>query len=398
MGLSLARTIAQQGRYDPVEARKAYVTWLHSDPFDCGSTVYSGLAGRRNPDSQANGALMRISPLGIFGTYREPAEVAEWARQDAALTHPHPVCIQANALFTRAIAHAIRTGCDGGTLYREIVQWAENMNIDETLLDAVVGASIARPRTTMGHPRPDGSWSHSATLCGNCSMLSTWRKPWWTPSCAEATPTPTAPSAAHCSVPWRDGTPFPRNGANACGTAVRPKDKLACITPGRNASGRLMRQSWRKLCCEQGNFTVEPGKKDKVRGPPALLGRVPQQHKKTDAGLVDQDPRVPPSRRLSRMRRWRQERSLILKRWAEEKQEHLNEDRRLGKAQASFEHCHCSAGPGLMRKARPGDRPPDRFHRHVVAHSNNERRLQDRTEVAAQLQIEDVRPAWCMGT
>ena len=98
------------------------------------------------------------------------------------------------------------------------------------------------------------------------------------------------------------------------------------------------------------------------------------------------------------MRRWRQERSLILKRWAEEKQEHLNEDRRLGKAQASFEHCHCSAGPGLMRKARPGDRPPDRFHRHVVAHSNNERRLQDRTEVAAQLQIEDVRPAWCMGT
>ena len=145
MGLSLARTIAQQGRYDPVEARKAYVTWLHSDPFDCGSTVYSGLAGRRNPDSQANGALMRISPLGIFGTYREPAEVAEWARQDAALTHPHPVCIQANALFTRAIAHAIRTGCDGGTLYREIVQWAENMNIDETLLDAVVGASIAPP-------------------------------------------------------------------------------------------------------------------------------------------------------------------------------------------------------------------------------------------------------------
>ena len=68
---------------------------------------------------------MRISPLGIFGTYREPAEVAEWARQDAALTHPHPVCIEANALFTRAIAHAIRTGCDGGTLYREIVQWAE---------------------------------------------------------------------------------------------------------------------------------------------------------------------------------------------------------------------------------------------------------------------------------
>ena len=93
MALSLARMIVEQGRYDPAAARKAYVTWLHSDPFDCSSTVYSGLAGRPNPDSQANGALMRISPLGIFGAYREPAEMAEWARQDAALTHPHPVCM-----------------------------------------------------------------------------------------------------------------------------------------------------------------------------------------------------------------------------------------------------------------------------------------------------------------
>ncbi len=145
MALSLARMIVDQGRYDPEEARQAYVTWLDSGPFDCGNTVYDGLTGDPNPNSQANGALMRISPLGIFGAYCEPSEVAEWARQDAALTHPHPVCIQANALFARAIAHAIRTGCDGGTLYREIVQWAEDTNIDETLREAVVGASVAPP-------------------------------------------------------------------------------------------------------------------------------------------------------------------------------------------------------------------------------------------------------------
>ena len=155
MALSLARTIVEQGRYDAAAARKAYVTWLDSDPFDCGSTVYSGLAGRPNPDSQANGALMRISPLGIFGAYREPAEVAEWARQDAALTHPHPVCIEANALFARAIAHAIRTGCDGGSLYREVVQWAEDMDIDETLLDAVIGASVTPPEN---YGPPTAGW------------------------------------------------------------------------------------------------------------------------------------------------------------------------------------------------------------------------------------------------
>ena len=57
------------------------------------------------------------------------------------------------------------------------------------------------------------------------------------------------------------------------------------------------------------------------------------------------------------MRRWHQERPLMLKRWAEEKRKHLEDDLRWGGAQDSFEHCHCSAGPGLMRKARPWDRP-----------------------------------------
>ena len=53
---------------------------------------------------------MRISPMGIFGANHDAQQVAEWAIQDAALTHPNPVCQQANALFAMAIAHAIRTG------------------------------------------------------------------------------------------------------------------------------------------------------------------------------------------------------------------------------------------------------------------------------------------------
>ena len=79
MALSLARTLVERGRYDPEEARKAYVFWLESGPFDCGGTIFRGLRGRPNPDSQANGALMRISPLGIFGARHELPQVAEWA-------------------------------------------------------------------------------------------------------------------------------------------------------------------------------------------------------------------------------------------------------------------------------------------------------------------------------
>ena len=72
MALSLARTIVDHGRYDPEETQKGYVTWLKSHPFDCGDTVYSALAGRPNPNSQANGALMRISPLASSGHIVNP--------------------------------------------------------------------------------------------------------------------------------------------------------------------------------------------------------------------------------------------------------------------------------------------------------------------------------------
>jgi hypothetical protein len=42
---------------------------------------------RLNRSSQANGALMRVSPLGIFGVSRSPMELTAWARTDASLTH-----------------------------------------------------------------------------------------------------------------------------------------------------------------------------------------------------------------------------------------------------------------------------------------------------------------------
>ena len=89
--------------------------------------------------------MMRISPLGIFGANHDSQHVAEWARQDAAITHPHPVCQQANALFTMAIAHAVRQGCDARGLYGQVVTWAERMEVDGSLLEAVRGAAEAPP-------------------------------------------------------------------------------------------------------------------------------------------------------------------------------------------------------------------------------------------------------------
>jgi ADP-ribosylglycohydrolase len=127
------------------EARKAYLFWFHSAPFDCGGTVSSGLRGTPDTDSQANGALMRISPLGIFGANCDLARVSEWAQQDAALTHPHRVCLQANALFAMAIADAIGAGKGTQDLYRQIESWAAETKVETTLMKAITAASIAPP-------------------------------------------------------------------------------------------------------------------------------------------------------------------------------------------------------------------------------------------------------------
>ena len=147
MALMLARTLICQGRFDSEAVSNAYHSWLDSEPFDCGYTVYSGLNGDHDPSSQANGALMRISPLGIFGANPsyDLAQVSEWARLDALLTHIHPVCQQANALFAMAIAHVIRTGCPPYALYCQIATWAKDMHMEPALHQVIEEARNAPP-------------------------------------------------------------------------------------------------------------------------------------------------------------------------------------------------------------------------------------------------------------
>src|SRR5262249_22340563 len=126
LALMLARTLAHRGDYDAAAVLDAYVRW-YDDPqtFDIGGTIRQALRSasesptgaerlaeapyHASQSSQANGSLMRISPLGIFGAGRAEQAVA-WARIDSQLTHPHPVCQDACAVFVAAIAHAVAHG------------------------------------------------------------------------------------------------------------------------------------------------------------------------------------------------------------------------------------------------------------------------------------------------
>lgn len=111
MALALARSLVRERGFDARTVAAAYVGWRQSNPFDIGSTTASGIAAlaagqTARSDSQSNGALMRVSSIGIFAA-GDPERAARLAAEDAALTHPDPVCRAASAAYTAAIALGI---------------------------------------------------------------------------------------------------------------------------------------------------------------------------------------------------------------------------------------------------------------------------------------------------
>jgi ADP-ribosylglycohydrolase len=147
MALGLARDLAARGTYSPEGALQAYKAWFASSPFDCGNTVASALRGKLMPESQANGAMMRASPLGVAAAGLPLETAADWAARDAGLTHPNPVTVQANSLYVMAIAYAVERGPSPRELYGRVVDWAREAEVEPTLMEAVKAASGAKPES-----------------------------------------------------------------------------------------------------------------------------------------------------------------------------------------------------------------------------------------------------------
>ena len=97
---------------------------MYSQPVDCGNTTRKGLMGQPDEDSEANGALMRASTLGIVANRVDADTAAEWARADAAITHPHEHCQQANVLYVLCIRHALITD---GITPEQLIKYAQTV-------------------------------------------------------------------------------------------------------------------------------------------------------------------------------------------------------------------------------------------------------------------------------
>jgi ADP-ribosyl-[dinitrogen reductase] hydrolase len=150
MALALARATVVRKGFDPGAAAEAYREWVRSEPFDVGNTVRAALYGRSNPASQANGSLMRASPLGVLAHRLPPAAAAELARQDSALTHPNPVCGDACAAFVVAVAHAVARGDGPEGAWRAATEWAADGGAALLVRDALAVARTEPPACDEG--------------------------------------------------------------------------------------------------------------------------------------------------------------------------------------------------------------------------------------------------------
>jgi len=151
MALMLARSLVKEAGFDSHKVKESYVYWLNTGPFDFGQTISGSLFGTTNPFSQANGALMRVCPLGIYGVGKDLEKVAVWARNDAAITHIHPVCQDINALFAMALAWAIETGPTPEELFQQIKKWATEQGVDDDILAVIDSAQYEAPADFMTH-------------------------------------------------------------------------------------------------------------------------------------------------------------------------------------------------------------------------------------------------------
>ena len=94
---------------------------------------------------------MRISPLGIAAHNLAPDHVAEMARLDSALTHPHIVCQESCAVYTVAIANAIASGGAPPDVYRETLAWARRGCRAPEVLEGIEMAATQPPADYLHH-------------------------------------------------------------------------------------------------------------------------------------------------------------------------------------------------------------------------------------------------------
>ena len=126
-------------------ALKRYLEWLATDPPDIGEATYDALTGNPNPESQGNGALMRVLPIALWAASHPDFDWQTAAREDAAITHPNPVCAECNAVYVYALLQAGKSGATPQKIYDSTLSWGAEQGISSTVMHVIRCAATERP-------------------------------------------------------------------------------------------------------------------------------------------------------------------------------------------------------------------------------------------------------------
>lgn len=164
MAIALLRSLLNEQGFNTLAAQAQYIDWLATDPADVGMTTRAGLNGNYNAASQANGALMRVAPIGIFAALHPEWDWEKAAADDSRITHLHPRCVKANIIYVESLKLAI-LGNSPQDIYAAACKRAEELG-DVALLSRLRAAEYEEPEYY-----PQEGWVEIAFQCAYYWLL-----------------------------------------------------------------------------------------------------------------------------------------------------------------------------------------------------------------------------------
>ena len=143
--LAICLAWALQDGYDINKIALSYNKWYNSEPLDMGNTCKAAFKGttskemielslKFNMKSESNGALMRIVPLAIYASqFDNDTLLIKLTSEDAQLSHPNPITVDCNILYSLAIAYLIRHSGDNTGCLAYLDDKLKQININNTV-------------------------------------------------------------------------------------------------------------------------------------------------------------------------------------------------------------------------------------------------------------------------
>ncbi len=195
--LALLDSLLQPGGFDPEDQGHRALAWRrdgaytpdHDGVFDIGKTTREALrrlaggspatdAGPAGDRDCGNGSLMRILPLALVGREWPPLQLITAAHSASRVTHGHPRCQVACAVYSVAVAGLLR-----GQGPEEALAWAfaenERLHREEPGHDdhaAALEELRAYPKRTGGGFVLDAFWSAWDAFAGASDYADTVRR------------------------------------------------------------------------------------------------------------------------------------------------------------------------------------------------------------------------------